>query len=428
MHRSLFERWEKLLSIPRDTLTEAWREEYGAEYDELNMVLNENTEALCDLVISAPWFQDLSQVFTLYYESRCDQALEKHLNYYLLASASWPWVQWARRRLTTLLPGDDHRRAEYAAFADLFLPCLFDRLYNLSERTLILAFNIAKQNGEFNGISSDEKYTFFCKRLQEPEHALLIWQEYPVLCRLLTEVSSRWIAFVTELIGRYDIDRLYLSEVFNAGSNMRHIESVEITGDWHDNGRSVTVLTFSTGQKIVYKPRQVTMEALFGEICDSVGQIGLQYPLRTPRTIDMDTYGWCEFIEHRVASSEEELARFYYRAGGMLGLSHLLCVNDLISENIVACGEYPVPVDVECIMSGVAEDVPGVEDIARHNSLISTGILPSELVGNGVDLSGLGGRGQRDMAPYLVPTSVGHGTEELRIQSIYVPMEKAYNI
>ncbi|MEM1204939.1 MAG: type 2 lanthipeptide synthetase LanM family protein, partial [Acidobacteriota bacterium] len=131
------------------------------------------------------------------------------------------------------------------------------------------------------------------------------------------------------------------------------------------------------------------------------------YPLdfKIPRTLDRGTHGWMEFVEAAPCAEGEQIPRFYRRLGAHLALLHLLGAIDLHFENLIACGEYPVPVDLEPLFHPVLSSDP--DDAWRAGSVIGVGLLPERSFrhgeGGGIDVSGIGAEaGQRLARPGLV--------------------------
>jgi lantibiotic modifying enzyme len=54
-----------------------------------------------------------------------------------------------------------------------------------------------------------------------------------------------------------------------------------------------------------------------------------------------------EVVEYLPCQNQEEIKRYYQRAGQLLCLLYVLGANDCHNENLIACGEYPVLVDLE---------------------------------------------------------------------------------
>jgi lantibiotic modifying enzyme len=60
-------------------------------------------------------------------------------------------------------------------------------------------------------------------------------------------------------------------------------------------------------------------------------------------------------------SKQEEIKRYYQRAGQLLCLLYVLGANDCHNENLIACGEHPVLVDLETLMHHPFREIAGQE-------------------------------------------------------------------
>ncbi|NEQ10658.1 MAG: type 2 lantipeptide synthetase LanM, partial [Moorea sp. SIO4E2] len=96
-------------------------------------------------------------------------------------------------------------------------------------------------------------------------------------------------------------------------------------------------------------------------------------------------YGWMEYVESLSCPDEEAARRFYQRAGILLGLMYILEGVDCFYENMIACGEYPLPIDLEALMHNnfkldrnysESYQIKPI-DIIWWNSVFRIGLLPT---------------------------------------------------
>lgn len=134
----------------------------------------------------------------------------------------------------------------------------------------------------------------------------------------------------------------------------------------HDDNRCVLALTFGDGSRLVYKPRDLTIDLAFASLLDWLGQRGLPLRLMMPRLVNCESYGWVEFIAPASCPDGAAITRFYRRAGQLLALLHVLGGIDCHFENVIAHGEHPVVVDCETVLhprlgvTAAANGVPGM--------------------------------------------------------------------
>jgi len=124
------------------------------------------------------------------------------------------------------------------------------------------------------------------------------------------------------------------------------------SGDLHDSGRTVSLLTFAGGQRVVYKPKDLSSVAGFMDVLTFLNTHGLPLDLTTRRVLLRDGYGWEEFVVARPCVAGEDPARFYRRLGMLARLAELLECRDLWADNLIAIGERPMFIDLENVLQG----------------------------------------------------------------------------
>ncbi|WP_344343595.1 type 2 lanthipeptide synthetase LanM, partial [Kitasatospora putterlickiae] len=155
--------------------------------------------------------------------------------------------------------------------------------------------------------------------------------------------------------------------------------------------------------------------------------------LRALGVLDRGPYGWTEYAEARPCLTRYDVERFYRRQGALLALLHVLDGTDLHFENLVACGDQPVLVDVETLFHPPAGGPVPTEDPAARalaESVHQVGLLPQLLIGDdgAVDVSGIGGgcTGRR-LSPIDGVDWSAAGTDEMRLVRRPRPFGEAHN-
>ncbi|MER5963682.1 type 2 lanthipeptide synthetase LanM family protein [Streptomyces sp. NPDC002057] len=189
-------------------------------------------------------------------------------------------------------------------------------------------------------------------------------------------------------------------------------------GDGHRNGRSVMLLRFADGTRLVYKPRPLAAHRHFNALVTWYNGLPGAVDLRTLRLLDRGDYGWVEFVVARPCASAEEVETFYRRQGALLALLHLLDGTDVHHENLIAVGAHPVLVDVETLFHPPLPVAATEDPAARalHDSVYRVGLLPQLLVGDhsALDVSAVGG-GHEAVSPVDRPDWAGAGTDRMRL-------------
>jgi type 2 lantibiotic biosynthesis protein LanM len=273
-------------------------------------------------------------------------------------------------------------------------------------------------------------------RLRRPGIAVALLQEYPVLARQLALRINQWAEFSLEFLARLAADWCTIpTSLGSEGDSGMLVEVTGGAGDRHRGGRSVAIAKFSSGLRLVYKPRSLSVDVHFQELLEWLNTRAGWAPFRTLRVLDRGEYGWVEYVAARGCSSTEELTRFYERQGAYLAVLYALEATDFHFENLIAAGEHPVLPDLEALFHPRidAADLRQAEALAGNaiaHSVTRVGLLPQLGWGTGesagVDLSGLGSvEGQ--LTPRPVPQWEGEGTDEMRQVSKRVEMPAGHN-
>lgn len=163
------------------------------------------------------------------------------------------------------------------------------------------------------------------------------------------------------------------------------VEEQSGLSDPHDGGRTVAIVRFASGLRVVYKPRPVGLEAAFHHLVAWWNERADRLALFAPRVLDRGAYGWMEFVAHEACPDHQTASRYWERAGALIALADLLDATDLHHGNVIAHGEYPVLVDLETLLQPRRP--------REQRSLLSTGLVPAWIRGpdgGSYDVSGFG--------------------------------------
>jgi type 2 lantibiotic biosynthesis protein LanM len=306
----------------------------------------------------------------------------------------------------------------------------------LMSRMMVLELQLARQQGKLTGETPEERFQSFIESLREPETALVLLRQYPVLARAVAETVDRWVGVCLELLERLAADWADLRALFAPEADPGPLAQVRTgLGDSHRGGRTVAIVQFTSGLRLVYKPKSLGVETAFQNLLDWTGQKGFEPGFRTLRLLDRGDHGWIEFIEAHPCEDEAAVRRFYQRQGGSLALLWLLDATDFHWENLIASGEHPILVDLEALFEPRQHELGTTVDEARvgrvlEKSVLTTGLLPSrtwaEGGGEGVDLSGLAGTGGQTAPPVMRTEHAG--TDEMRFALLPVEIPAGDNL
>jgi type 2 lantibiotic biosynthesis protein LanM len=249
----------------------------------------------------------------------------------------------------------------------------------------------------------DDRYRAFVETtLDDGLRELLL--AYPVLARQLAGVTADWIANTREWLERLRQDRAAIASLFHGGTDPGRAVRVDLAlSDPHHGRKRVHVVEFASGLRVVYKPRAVGIERVFGDLLAWVNR-DLDAPLRVLRVVDRQTHGWVEYAAHEPQSSHAAVARFYRQSGALMCLTWALRGRDFHMENVVATAAGPVLIDLEMLLQPVSHSAARVTDAVGEahvsaiveESSLSTGLLSLiEITPDGEAQDSGGLRGQR---------------------------------
>lgn len=234
---------------------------------------------------------------------------------------------------------------------------------------------------------------------------LALFREYPVLPRLMATTALLWREATSALLLHLHVDRDAIAHCFAGGRALGDLTAVRAgLSDPHGGGRTVHVLTFASGLRLVYKPRGLGIDAAFSELLRWLALHGAPLaaassPALAPRALDRGDHGWAEYLEGRECGDHTAVRRYYQRAGAMLALLHTLGSTDCHYENLMAVGEFPVLIDLETVLQPEIERADPPTDHARNvgarrlhdDSVLRTGMLPIWQAGAGGIIYDVGG-------------------------------------
>jgi class II lanthipeptide synthase len=309
-----------------------------------------------------------------------------------------------------------------ASAVEIMSANLAARLLALITKTMVLELNIARLEGKLQGTTARERFIHFSEQLSRRETALKVLAEYPVLARQLVRCAENWVDFSAEFLERLACNWEEITKLFNQGAKSGRLERAAAgAGDTHRRGRSVIIAEFTGGLQLVYKPRSIAVDVHFQEFLQWANAKGANPQFRTLKLLGREGYGWVEFVETRGCQSKEEVVRFYERQGAYLAILYILEGTDFHFENLLACGEHPVLVDLEALFHPRLREfdikLPDLRMAARakSRSVLRTGLLPKRVGARadsiGMELSGIGYAGGQVKDDVLQWTN--EGTDEM---------------
>ena len=298
---------------------------------------------------------------------------------------------------------------------------ILSRLHAVCVRALIVEMSMYKAAGRLKGNNSGEEYEYFQKQfLVNQEMREELFQVYPLLKQNITRTISQSAKFLSDMWKRLNADRTEIEKNIIGGGPLGNIVSVSSVGsDFHCEGQCVLKIETDKGQKFLYKPRPVQTEKAFlvllNHLYKGIGMNEYSYGC-----VLRENYGWVEYVEAESCMEPEQINRYFQRLGVSICLSYFLGTGDLHYENLIAHGEYPVPVDVEvfCTQAG------GKDGTKEGYSVLFSGILPDPSRSTKVNILN-GGEGQK--ASIKVARVINDKTSDMKIAYDYPEMPVADN-
>ena len=319
----------------------------------------------------------------------------------------------------------------------LFEPQLWGQLIGRAMKVVVLELNVARVRGALVGETAVARCEYFATQLRAGPVRDQVMAEYPVLARSIVAATDTWFDAAIELLRHLAEDIHVVREVFAEGADPGPLIALTLgAGDSHRGGRSVAIVEFGSGLRVVYKPRPLAVDRHFHDLIDWINARAQTPALRAVRSITIDAHGWAEWVPNDACDSTEALGRFYERFGALIAVLHALNATDFHYENVIASGELPVLIDLEALFhpqsgsTSIAGEPEGLGWEALQRSVMRTGVLPFRSYDNdqssGLDLSAMGGSGGQE-TPNRFPVLVAVGTDEMRFEPNFVRLPESQN-
>jgi len=333
---------------------------------------------------------------------------------------------------------------ELENIVEILLQGLLEQLIRQIDNTLVLELHVARLQGSLSGNTPDERFNSFVERLLEPDVALAIFEEYPVMAQQVVRHIDKWVNYRLEFLTNLCNDWEMLCNSFEIDQSMYLLSNVQGDGDQHNDGRHVLIATFESRPhpipldlsfNIVYKPRSLTVDLHFQTLLKWCNAHGFEPDFRTIKILDRGRHGWSEFVFAGDCETPDEIQRFYERQGGYLALLYLLQATDFHYENLIASGEHPVLIDLETLLHPHHEQVdPEFSKTLLGNaasfSVLNVGLLPERHWDSegaeALEMSGFGATANQ-LSPKPVPYYENAGTDEMHLARERIPMPSANN-
>lgn len=172
--------------------------------------------------------------------------------------------------------------------------------------------------------------------------------KYPYWNCLLEYLIQETNKYLNEFLTRLIKDHEEVSRLFY-GENSKIEDIVLSKGDRHKGKFVIEVET--TKGNYFYKPRCAAADEAFRKYLDKISQNEKVLDMKMSEFINKGEYSWFKKVEYVQLQNEEQKQHYYRRLGQLIAAMYLLNGNDIHHENLISCGEYPVIIDVETILT-----------------------------------------------------------------------------
>lgn len=262
---------------------------------------------------------------------------------------------------------------------------LVKRIGNVAMPVLVAEVQIERRRRAPTAKTGAERLEELADRLASRIERQRLVETYPVLARRVALTVDQWRSGLAELWARIERDRTLLARQLDARGRLTGLRSD--LGDRHRGGRAVTELIFESGERILYKPRPLGVEArLQTFLADRAEHAGLELASRS--IIDRGSYGWDTWVDQDVTIPGDAVPRYFRRVGILLATLLPLQIRDLHCANLVASGAWPVVLDGETILMPDPRRAGPLRRVDLSATVIATGALPGR--GTVPEVSALG--------------------------------------
>ena len=206
-------------------------------------------------------------------------------------------------------------------------------------------------------------------------------KSFPTLPLWLFITVNNMVNDHVALLFRLSTDSFALKTLVTGTADTATVAAISpAISDVHDDGQAVHIVTFGCGDRVVYKPRQLSAEREFSELIGRIITAGVPIKIRIPNLICFKSHSWMEWIEE---APPKDAVRYCVKLGQLLCLLHLLGAADMHSENIICDGIDPIVVDLETCPHPRRRQFGNLETPSDFRAfdqqwlnILSTGILP----------------------------------------------------
>ncbi|ADL53889.1 type 2 lanthipeptide synthetase LanM family protein [Clostridium cellulovorans] len=274
-------------------------------------------------------------------------------------------------------------------FMESMILQLSDLMCSIAFRTMVFEINNAKNKNLLKGESPEERYKYFNNELLDDyQYRKSLYSEYCFLVETLDECAKNFVKYIEEILVNTSKNMCRIQSDVNSNIELGKLINIEFAlGDTHCRGKSVAKLIFEN-TIIYYKPRNSIIDNKFQSVLNLINEKGILSgrKYRVMNIHGTSECGWFENIKYEECRSIDNVHDYYLKIGGLIGILYFFNATDFHHENIIACAENPMLIDLESIFSVEMKSKVFDENSAYNNaieylksSVQSIGILPNKL-------------------------------------------------
>ncbi|QHZ48132.1 type 2 lanthipeptide synthetase LanM family protein [Bacillus sp. NSP9.1] len=255
---------------------------------------------------------------------------------------------------------DEILKQEYIINFQNIVDCIFKNTYNdlykIFYKTIIFEINIAREESKLKGDTTKERFLYFkdCL-LKDKSYLRYLYLDYPHLFNLVDKRTFEVINFIITITKNTGENYKQLDAEFNNSRTLGKIEEIDLgQGDSHRGAKSVSLITFSSGYKLVYKPKEMMLEKKYNNFIKWLNSMKIKdyLELKTAKVYSTSACGWMEYIHYEELDDLKDASNYYYKIGQFLCLLYTFNSKDFHYENIIANKDNPILIDIETIFHG----------------------------------------------------------------------------
>ena len=225
----------------------------------------------------------------------------------------------------------------------------YDLGYGILIETIITEFKQLKKDGKLSGSSHKERVCQFESIINDHNFLVKFEQKYPIIIDITKRKLNDYYFYLIEIISYYMRDSKQIDKKFD--NSFGQILDIHLSQGDNHSGKSVAIIECENGS-LVYKPRSFSTDMLVKKLLDKLVEYDNTIECKMPKFLSFDDHSWQECINPNECVNMEEVHRYYKRIGIYLAIFFILSSNDMHYENLIACGEYPMFIDMETITNG----------------------------------------------------------------------------